>query len=89
MSRFLLKMDTIMAKYDRTIPYNDLPALPPPAEIEDDPEILKKLNRASRALATFGSNVQRLPNPTMLVNTIALQEVKTSTAIENIFTTGR
>jgi Fic family protein len=76
-----------MAKYDRTAPYNDLPPLPPPAEIEHDPEILKKLIKASRALATFGSNVQRLPNPTMLVNTIALQEAKTSTAIENIFTT--
>lgn len=76
-----------MAKYDRTIPYNDLAPLPPPAEIEDDPEILKKLVRASRALATFGANVQRLPNPTMLVNTIALQEARTSTAIENIFTT--
>jgi Fic family protein len=80
-------MDTTMAKYDRTIPYDDLPALPPPEEIENDPEILKRLNKASRALATFGSNVQRLPNPTMLVNTIALQEAKTSTAIENIFTT--
>jgi len=29
----------------------------------------------------------RLPNPYMLVNTIALQEAKTSTEIENIFTT--
>jgi Fic family protein len=76
-----------MAKYDRTVPYNDLPLLPPPPEVENDPEILRKLITTSRALATFGSNVQRLPNPSMLVNTIALQEAKTSTAIENIFTT--
>lgn len=76
-----------MTRYDRETPYNNLPLLPPPAEIENDPEILKKLIKASRALATFGSNVQRLPNPAMLVNTIALQEAKTSTAIENIFTT--
>jgi Fic family protein len=76
-----------MAKYDRSIPFNDLPLLPPPAETENDPEILRKLVSASRALATFNSNVLRLPNPTMLVNTIALQEAKASTAIENIFTT--
>ena len=33
------------------------------------------------------TNVLRLPNPFMLINTIALQEAKASTAIENIFTT--
>lgn len=76
-----------MAKYDRNIPFNALPLLPPLSEIENDPEILKKLVSASRALASFNGNVLRLPNPTMLVNTIALQEAKTSTAIENIFTT--
>lgn len=76
-----------MPKYDRNIPFNDLPLLPPHAEIESDPEILKKLVSASRALASVDSNVLRLPNPYMLLNTIALQEAKTSTAIENIFTT--
>jgi Fic family protein len=76
-----------MGQYDRNMPFNDLPILPPPQELENDPEILKKLVMASRALATTNSNVLRLPNPLMLVNTIALQEAKTSTAIENIFTT--
>ncbi|WP_317170961.1 Fic/DOC family N-terminal domain-containing protein [Sphingobacterium micropteri] len=33
------------------------------------------------------SNIQRLPNPHMLINTIALQEARASSAIENIFTT--
>jgi Fic family protein len=80
-------MDIKMAKYDRNIPHNDLPLLPPPSEMEKDPEILMKLVTASRALATMSANVQRLPNPLMLVNTISLQEAKTSTAIENIFTT--
>jgi Fic family protein len=75
-----------MPAYDRILPFNDLPLLPP-LGIEDDVDILKKLVQASRALATFNSNVLRLPNPFMLVNTIALQEAKTSTAIENIFTT--
>src|SRR5690606_36173755 len=53
-----------------------------------DIDILKKLVITSRALAAANSNVKRLPNPYMLINTIALQEAKTSTAIENIFTTG-
>ena len=76
-----------MDKYDRSAPYNDLPPLPPEGGVENDPEILKKLVQASRALAAVDSNVLRLPNPFMLVNTIALQEAKASTAIENIFTT--
>jgi Uncharacterized conserved protein len=72
--------------YDRTKPFNDLPLLPPET-IGDDVDILKKLVTASRALAGVNSNVQRLPNPYMLINTIALQEAKASSAIENIFTT--
>jgi len=73
--------------YDRTKPFNDLPLLPPLAEIENDVDVLKKLVTASRALAAVNGSIQRLPNPYMLVNTIALQEAKTSTEIENIFTT--
>jgi Fic family protein len=76
-----------MAKHDRNIPFNELQPLPPASAHDNDPEILKKLVSASRALASVDSNVLRLPNPYMLVNTIALQEAKTSTAIENIFTT--
>ena len=74
-------------QYDRSVPYNQLPLLPPSQQVENDVDILKKLVSASRALATVNSNFARLPNPHMLVNTISLQEAKTSTAIENIFTT--
>jgi Fic family protein len=74
-------------KFDRNKPFNDLPFLPPPPWINDDPDILKKLVTASRALASVNINVMRLPNPYILVNTISLQEAKTSTEIENIFTT--
>jgi len=74
-------------KFDRHIPYDDLPLLPPSIDIENNPTILKKLVLASRALATVNGNLNRLPNPTMLINTIALQEAKASTEIENIFTT--
>ncbi|HTE28817.1 MAG TPA: Fic/DOC family N-terminal domain-containing protein [Chryseolinea sp.] len=76
-----------MAKYDRNDPYNALPLLPAPPAVDNDVDILKRLVKASRALATVNSNVLRLPNPDMLINTIGLQEAKTSTAIENIFTT--
>ena len=74
-------------KFNRNIPFNDLPLLPPSAETDNDSDILKKLVSASRALASVNINVMRLPNPYMLVNTITLQEAKTSTEIENIFTT--
>jgi Fic family protein len=73
--------------FNRNTPFNDLPLLPPSAEIESDPDILKKLVSASRALASVNAHVMRLPNPFMLINTIALQEARTSSEIENIFTT--
>lgn len=76
-----------MKKFDRLTPYNDLPLLPPNKDIENNPIILKRLVSASRALATVNGNLNRLPNPLMLINTLALQEAKTSTEIENIFTT--
>lgn len=74
-------------KFDRQKPYNELPLLPPDKDIENNPNILKRLVSASRALATVNGNLNRLPNPLMLINTLALQEAKTSTEIENIFTT--
>ncbi len=74
-------------KFDRKKPYDNLPLLPPSIDIDNNPKILRKLVNASRALATINGNLNRLPNPLMLVNTIALQEAKTSTEIENIFTT--
>jgi len=74
-------------EFDRLKPFNDLPLLPPSVNIEDDTEILRKLVGASRALATINGNLNRLPNPLMLINTLSLQEAKTSTEIENIFTT--
>lgn len=76
-----------MEKFDRQKPFNDLPILPPGNDIENNPIILKRLVLASRALATVNGNLNRLPNPLMLINTLALQEAKTSTEIENIFTT--
>jgi Fic family protein len=76
-----------MKNFDRLKAYNNLPLLPPNEDIGNNPVILRRLVLASRALATVNGNLNRLPNPLMLINTLALQEAKTSTEIENIFTT--
>jgi len=73
--------------YDRNIPYNQLPLLPPPDEKVISIEILKALNKANRALAELKGYAKKLPNQSMLVNTITLREAKASSEIENIFTT--
>ena len=72
--------------FDRNKPYNELPNLPIDENIIDK-AILKQWGIASRALAELNRNILRIPNPSMLINTIALQEAQSSTAIENIFTT--
>ncbi|GMQ26429.1 Fic family protein [Algoriphagus sp. oki45] len=72
--------------FDKTIPYNDLPLLPPKAELETKPILLKTIS-ASRALAQLNGAIRNLPNPTLFLDTIHLQEAKASSAIENIITT--
>jgi Fic family protein len=87
MSKKAIKNEHIMRHpFDRTLPYNDLPDLPASETILDN-EVLFKWGTASRALAELNKNIFRIPNPTMLINTISLQEAQSSTAIENIFTT--
>jgi Fic family protein len=73
-------------KYDRNKPYNLLPELPPQKDFLDT-EVLLRWGMASRNLAELNKNVLRIPNPSMLVNTITIREAKTSAEIENIFTT--
>ena len=76
-----------MEAFDRNIPYNQLPPLPPATELYRDEEVLKKLMLASRRLAELKGLASTLPNQSIFVNTIALREAKASSAIENIFTT--
>jgi Fic family protein len=63
-----------------------LPLLPPAAELETVP-VLKAVTRAGRALAELKGRTHTLPNPAILLNTIALQEARASSEIENLFTT--
>ncbi|PKO99364.1 MAG: addiction module protein [Bacteroidetes bacterium HGW-Bacteroidetes-2] len=72
--------------FNPAIPYNDLPLLPPQAEIENI-IILKKAIAASRALSELKGAITNLPNPTLFIDTINLQEAQASSAIENIIIT--
>lgn len=76
-----------IASFDRNKPFNELPLLPPVSDAENDTEVLKKLVSASRALASVNTILTKLPNQLMLINTIGIQEARSSTEIENIFTT--
>ena len=67
-------------------PFNDLPPLPPKVELETA-AILKRALSASRSLAELKGLYATLPDPRLLINTVALQESRDSTAIENIVTT--
>jgi Fic family protein len=53
----------------------------------DRPDILKRLNAASRQLAELKGLSDSMPNQRILVSTLALQEAKDSSEIENIVTT--
>jgi Fic family protein len=75
-----------MTKFDRKVPYNDLPLLPPKADIETK-RILRKTISAARSLAQLNGTLLHLPNPTLFLDTIYLQEAKASSEVENIITT--
>jgi len=68
------------------MPYNDLPLLPPKTDIETK-NILRKTISAGRTLAQLNGALQNLPNPTLFLDTIYLQEAKASSEVENIITT--
>ena len=63
-----------------------IPLLPFPTELETRP-VLKKLARAHQALAELKGVTGIIPNQSILINTLSLQEAKDSSAIENIITT--
>jgi Fic family protein len=63
-----------------------LDKLPPTTELETRP-VLKKLAEAHRFLAEFKGVAATIPNESILLQTLALQEAKDSSSIENIVTT--
>jgi len=72
--------------YNKEIPYNDLPLLPPKHDIETK-ATLKAAIRARAALAELKGAGRLIPNQAMLVRAIVLQEARQSSEIENIVTT--
>jgi len=73
--------------FERTSPFSQLPLLPPEDGKIYNKEVLLLLAKAHRSLGKLDGISRKLPNPLMLVNTISLQEAKSSSEIENIFTT--
>ena len=63
-----------------------LPTLPLAVEFETK-TVLKKLAKAHQALAELKGVSSIIPNQSILINTLSLQEAKDSSAIENIITT--
>jgi Fic family protein len=72
--------------FKRDQPYNDLPSLPPEAELES-PAVLKSAIGANRMLAELKGKAESIPNQSILINSIILQEAKASSEIENVITT--
>jgi len=72
--------------FDPSKPYNDLPLLPPGADIETK-AVLKKAISATRALAELKGLGETIPNQSILITSLVLQEAKASSEIENVITT--
>lgn len=84
--RYHRHMDGKTMNFDRSVPYNDLPGLPPQKNVET-PAILKMAIRANKAVAELKISGHLIPNQAVLVQALGLSEAKTSSEIENIVTT--
>lgn len=67
-------------------PYNHLPGVPPKVDVETR-RVLKATIEARAALAALDQAARRIPNPTVLINSMPLLEAKASSEIENVVTT--
>jgi Fic family protein len=72
--------------FDPNRPFQDLPPLPPSADIESKP-ILKACIQARAALSELKVVGELIPNQAVLINSIPLLEAQASSEIENIVTT--
>ncbi len=72
--------------FNAEMPYYDLPLLPPRVELETV-RTLKRAIGANKALAELKGVGGLIPNQSILLRSILLQEAKLSSEVENIFTT--
>lgn len=72
--------------FDPLKPYNDLPLLPPTADIETR-AILKACIEARAAITELRVSGELIPNQAILINSIPLLEAQASSEIENVVTT--
>ena len=76
-----------MTDFNPSLPYNDLPDLPPPADQVETTPILKRCIDARVAMAELKQAAELIPNSAVLVNALPLLEARASSEIENIVTT--
>ena len=76
-----------MTDFNPSLPYNDLPDLPPPREQLETTAILKRCIDARVAVAELKQAAELIPNSAVLVNALPLLEAQASSEIENIVTT--
>src|SRR5260370_2728469 len=75
-----------MTSFNPARAYNDLPRLPPKADLESR-AVLKVCIEARAAVAELKQAGSLLPNQDVLINTIPLLEARASSEIETIVTT--
>lgn len=68
-------------------PFRQLENLPPKRKKIETIRILREANKATAALAELKGIANTIPNQSMLIYVIVLQEAKGSSEIENIITT--
>jgi Fic family protein len=73
-------------KFDPAKPFNDLPLLPPSADLESS-AVLRQAARTHGILGKLNGYCGMLPNAGMLIDSLIVQEARSSSAIENIITT--
>lgn len=86
MSKKAEKIDTYEVDWRPDRPFNALPELPPPVEVETQ-AVLKRCIAARSALAELRMVAELIPNQSILVGTFPLLEAGASSEIENIVTT--
>ena len=86
MAKPLLKTKPKRPAHDPARPYNELPPLPPLADLETK-AVLKRCVAARTELAELRVAGQLIPDESVLINAIPMLEARASSEIENIVTT--